>query len=126
MGTERIMNWLTQTLLMTLAGIMGAVLVNWMTPRPPAVVQVQLQGLVQQFVRQQAQNADYQATTQQRSRQFSRALDASLAEVARRHQAAVVPAGAVITGAPDVTGEVKQQLKRFGQANQQDQHKENG
>jgi conjugal transfer pilin signal peptidase TrbI len=85
-----------------------------MTPRPPAVVQVQLQGLVQQFVRQQAQNTDDQATTQQRSRQFSRALDASLAAVARRHQAAVVPAGAVITGAPDVTREVRQALRRHG------------
>lgn len=121
--------WLNRFILglaMVLAGMAGAALIQWVTPRQPAVVQVQLQGLVQQFVRQQAQNAGDQAATQQRTRQFSRALDASLAAVARRHQAAVVPAGGVITGAPDVTGEVKQQLKRLGQANHQAQRRENG
>jgi type-F conjugative transfer system protein TrbI len=106
-----------------IAGIvLAGVLISWLWPQPPKTVrQVRMTQLVDQFVQRTARQELSDEQRQQLVQQFTRRLNRRVRQLAADHNWVIVPAEAVMAGAPDVTGKVK-----AGLAGQPASHGESG
>lgn len=94
-----------------LVGMLTLMLCNlgvttWLLTRPapqPAIVAFDMKGTLDQFLTQSASQSLTEAQSMQLAERFSAALDASLNDYQRAHQALILVSPSVVRGAPDIT-----------------------
>lgn len=99
-----------KALSVVILSMLSAVLVVYSMARPPAVAEVRLNDIMEHFIKQQGQSNLSPEAARKRSKRFSQALDKSIDNVAAHHHVLLVPSGAVLSSAPDLTHEVWQVL----------------
>lgn len=85
----------------------ASLLITW---RAPAVVSFDMKGTLDQFTGQAGTQELSESQAQQLTERFMTTLDASLRAYQSRHDALILVTPAVVTGSPDITVEIQQDV----------------
>jgi len=95
--------------MMLLNAAVSLLLIQW---RAPVTVTFDMKGTVDQFMEQTAAHQLSEAQSAALSGRFTQALERSLADYQQRHQALILVAPSVVSGAQDITEVVQQDVSR--------------
>ncbi len=87
----------------------GHMVSAWLFP-PPRIVTVELNKLIHPFVARTAKSGGSETERKDRTVAFAKRLQDKLDDLAARRNLVILPANAVVAGAPDVTGAVLERL----------------
>ena len=95
-------------------GMIGAVIITlfmqWVAPKP-TLATVNLTGIVNGFIQSQTKQSISAAELKDNMKLFSNTLDIVLHQIVKKRHVVLVPEQAVVTGSPDVTNVVMQNLR---------------
>lgn len=95
--------------MMLLNAAVTLLLIQW---QAPVTVTFDMKGTVDRFMEQTAEHQLSEAQSAALSGRFTQALERSLADYQHRHQALILVAPSVVSGAQDITDAVQQDVSR--------------
>lgn len=105
-----------QAILSFLFGILGAIvvviIVQCMHQPEPTIATIHITQLVDQFIKEERQKNIPQSILEKEIKQFGEHLEATLHQLASKHNLVLLPKEAVISHVPDVTDEVRPMLRK--------------
>lgn len=116
MATVSNIRW--KAILMGVAFGVGVIALNalvsaWIvTSLRPAVVTFGMKATVDAFFDRASQKSLSEAQSEQLAARFTQTLNATLNAYQQQHQVIILVSPAVVTGAPDITAEIQQQVAR--------------
>lgn len=95
-------------------GILGALIVQLtiMHRTTPAIVTVNITGLVDSFIRETTKQSLTQVEMKQKVTRFGEQLNKTVTQISKQKHLILVPSEAVIAGSMDLTPEIANQIKK--------------